>query len=128
MQVNLTEITIALIGIVFTGAIIPLSKAGFAWLKEKTQSEALKSAITEAQTVADGVVAGLQQNVVEGLKAGNADGKLTADEAREVMDTAIGQFVNDLSAKSLKVIEANADDAAQFIANMIEQRLAIYKK
>lgn len=128
MQVNLTEIVIALIGIVFTGVIIPLSRAGFAWLKEKTESEALKSAIDEAQTVADGVVAGLQQNVVEGLKAGNADGKLTADEAREVMDLAIGQFLCDLSEKSLEVIEANANDTAQFIANLIEQRLALYKK
>lgn len=128
MQINLTEIIIALIGIVFTGVVIPLSRAAFAWLREKTQNEALKSAIEEAQTVADGVVAALQTNVVEGLKAGNADGKLTVDEAREVMDMAIGQFLCDLSEKSLEIIEQNADDAAQFIANLIEQRLALYKK
>lgn len=128
MQVNLTEIIIALIGIVFTGVVIPLSRAAFAWLKEKTQSEALRCAIDEAQTVADGVVAALQVNVVEGLKTGNADGKLTMDEAREVMDVAIGQFLCDISEKSLEVIEHNADDAAQFIANMIEQRLTLYKR
>lgn len=128
MHINLTEIIIALIGIVFTGVVIPLSRAGFAWLKEKTQSEALRSAIDEAQTVADGVVAGLQSNVVEGLKLGNVDGKLTLDEAKEVMDMAIDQFLCDLSEKSLELIEQNSDDAAQFIANMIEQRLALYKK
>ena len=78
--------------------------------------------------VADGVVAALQTNVVEGLKAGNTDGKLTVDEAREVMDMAIGQFLCDLSEKSLEAIDQNADDVAQFIANIIEQRLSLYKK
>jgi len=128
MQVNITEIIIALIGVVFTGVVIPLVKAAFDWLKEKTRSEALKSAIEEARTVADGVVAGLQANVVEGLKVKSADGKLTADEAAEVMDMAIGQFLCDISEKSLEIIERNADDAAQFIANLIEQRLSVYKK
>lgn len=128
MQVNLTEIIIALIGIVFTGVIIPLVRVVFVWLKEKTQNEALKSAIEEAQIVADGVVAGLGANVVEGLKQKNEDGRLTADEAMQVMETAIGQFMCDLSERSLEVIEKNADDVAEFISNLIEQRLAVYKK
>lgn len=128
MEVNLTEILIAIIGIIFTGVIIPLVRAAFVWLKEKTDNEALKRALDEAQTVADGVVAGLQVNVVEGLKAKNADGKLTADEAKEVLSTAIGNFLGNLSEKSLEVIENNADDASQFIANLIEQRLNLYKK
>ena len=128
MQVNLTEILIALIGIVFTGVIIPLVRAVFVWLKEKTQNEALKSAIEEAQIVADGVVAGLGANVVDGLKQKNEDGRLTADEAKQVMETAIGQFLSNLSERSLEVIERNADDVAEFISNLIEQRLTVYKK
>ncbi len=128
MQVNLNEILIALIGIVFTGVIIPLVRTVFVWIKEKTKNEALKSAIEEARVVADGVVAGLGANVVEGLKQKNEDGKLTADEAKQVMETAVGQFLCDLSERSLEVIETNADDVAEFISNLIEQRLAVYKK
>ena len=128
MQVNITDIIIALIGIAFTGVIIPLVRAAFVWLKEKTQNEALMSAIEEAQVVADGVVAGLGANVVEGLKRKNEDGRLTADEAVQVMETAIGQFLCNLSERSLEVIESNADDVAEFISNMIEQRLTVYKK
>jgi tryptophanyl-tRNA synthetase len=128
MQVNLTEILIALIGIVFTGVIIPLVRAVFVWLKEKTQNEALKSAIEEAQVVADGVVASLGANLVEDLKKKNEDGRLTTEEAKQVMETAIGQFLCDLSERSLEVIESNADDVAEFISNLIEQRLAAYKK
>ncbi len=128
MQMNITQIVIALIGILFTGVITPLVRAAFVWLKEKTKNEALKSAIEEAQMVADGVVAALGANMVQGLKESSADGKLTAEEAREVMETAIGQFLCDLSERSLEVIEQNADDAAVFISNMIEHRLALYKK
>ena len=78
--------------------------------------------------VADGVVAALSANVVEGLKEKNADGKLSAQEAKEIMEVAIGQFLCDLSSRSLAFIEDNADDAAEYIANLIESRLALSKK
>jgi hypothetical protein len=128
MQVNLTEILIAIIGIIFTGVLIPLVRVGFVWLREKTDNEGLLTAITEAEKVADYVVAGIKANVVDGLKEKSADGKLTADEARLVMDTAIYQFGKDLSQRSLDVIEANADSLTDFIANLIESRLAVSKK
>ena len=128
MELNLTEILIALVGIVFTGVIIPLVRAVFVWLRERTQNEALLSAIQEARMVADGVVAGLQVNIVEGLKEKSPDGKLTPEEAKEIMEVAIGQFLCDLSSRALAVIESNADDAAEYIANLIESRLALSKK
>ncbi|MBT3320512.1 MAG: hypothetical protein HN389_12205 [Clostridia bacterium] len=128
MEVNLTEILIALVGIVFTGVIIPLVRVAFVWLREKTQNEALLSAIEEARMVADGVVAGLQVNIVEGLKEKSTDGKLMPEEAKEIMEVAIGQFLCDLSSRTLAVIENNSDDAAEYIANLIEARLALSKK
>ena len=44
------------------------------------------------------------------------------------MEGAIEQFLSDLSRRSLAVIENNADDAAEYIANLIESRLALSKK
>jgi hypothetical protein len=128
MQVNLTEILIAIIGIIFTGVLIPLVRVAFKWLREKTTNEGLLTAITEAEKVADYVVAGIKASVVDGLKEKNGDGKLTADEARQVMDTAIYLFGRDLSQRSLDVIEANTESTAKFIANLIESRLAVSKK
>jgi hypothetical protein len=128
MQVNLTEILIAIIGIIFTGAIIPLVRIGFKWLKEKTKNEGLLSALNEAEKVADGVVAGMAVNVVEGLKAMNTDGKLTVSEARIVMKQATAIFMADISERSLSVINANSDITANYIANLIESRLAVSKK
>lgn len=128
MQVNGTDIVIAVVGLVFSAVIIPLIRAAFGWLKGKTRSEALRMAMDEAQRVADNVVAGLQANVVNGLKERSEDGKLTMDDAREVADMAVDMFISDLSAGSLAVIEDNADDVAQYISNLIEARLLSTKQ
>lgn len=128
MQVNGTEIVIALVGLVFSAVIMPLVRAAFMWLKSNTKNEALSAALEEAQVVADGVVAGLQANVVDGLKGKSEDGKLDADDVREIADMAVDEFIRDLSARSLMVIEENADDLIAYIGNMIEARLAKAKK
>lgn len=128
MQINVTEVVISIIGIVFTAVVIPLTKAAFSWLRERTHNEALKCAIGEAEAVADNVVASLQANVVEGLKAKSADGKLTADDVSMVAAKAFDMFVSDLSAKSLAVIAGNADDIGAYVRNLIEARLLAVKK
>lgn len=118
-----TQIVIAAAGLVFTGVVIPLFNAAFAWLRGKTQNEALLAALAEAQAVADNVVASLQATVVEGLKRGSADGKLTAGEAREVAGMAANMFLSDLSARSLALLEQNADDVAAYVGHLLEARL-----
>jgi len=122
-MINWTEIIIAGIGIIFTSAIIPLVAAGFKWLRSKTQNEAIKAAISEAEKIADQTIYSLQQTVVDGLKQKNEDGKLTADEAKEVMELAIHNFIADVSSNTLSVLSQNADNIEQYIKNLIESRL-----
>ena len=123
MQINMTEIVIVLVGLVFSGVIIPLTRAAFTWLKGRTQNEALRSALDEAQAVADNVIARLKAGVVDGLKAQSADGRLSVEEARQVLDTAVDMMVSDLSVRTLALIEENADDISAYLANLIEARL-----
>ena len=127
MGIDLTEIVVTMIGLVMSAVIVPLVRAAFVWLKGKTQNEALVSAIAEAEKVAEGVVAGLQATVVAGLKQKSTDGKLSADDAKEVAGMAVGMFLSDLSSRSLQVLEHNADDLSAFIRNMIEAKLAVLK-
>ncbi len=122
-----TQIVIAIVGLMFSAVVIPFVKAAFAWLKEKTQNEALYTALDEAQTVADQVVAGLNATVVDGLKAKSADGRLSADEAKEVALKALDMFLSDLSARSLAVLENKADDLAAYVGNLLEARLHYMK-
>lgn len=122
-----TQIIIACVSLLFTAIIVPLVKAGFVWLKSKTENEALLTAINEAQTVADSVVASLQQNIVGGLKESSTDGKLSPADASNVMESAIKMFCMDISDGALRVIENNADDAAEYIRRLIEARLVKLK-
>ena len=128
MQIDWTQLIIAAAGLVFSAVIIPLVKAAFTWLKGKTENEALQSALGEAQSLADNVVASLQQTVVEGLKKRSTDGKLTADDAREVADLAVEMFLSDLSAKSLALLEDNAGDIIAYVRNLLEARLLRLKE
>lgn len=128
MQIDWTQLIIAAAGLLFSAVIIPLVKAAFGWLKSKTENEAVQAALAEAQAVADTVVASLQQTVVQGLKQRSTDGKLTADDAREVADLAVEMFLSDLSARSLAVIEENADDIIAYVGNLLEARLLRLKE
>ncbi len=128
MQINVTEIVISVMGIVFTAVIIPLTKAAFAWLRERTRSEALLCALDEAEAVADNVVASLQASLVEGLKEKSTDGKLSADDVKMVAAKSFDMFVSDLSAKSLEIIANSADDIGAYVRNLIEARLLAMKK
>lgn len=128
MQIDVTQIIIAGVGLVFTAVILPLVRAAFEWLKGRTNNEALRAAMDEAKTVADSVVASLQASVVDALKERSADGKLSAEEAMEVADMAVEMFLSDISARSLSLLEENADDVTAWIGNMIESRLAQLKK
>jgi Tfp pilus assembly protein FimT len=121
--VDWTQLLIAIVGLAFTAVIAPGIKAWLAWLKGRTKNEALQAALSEAQTVADNVVASLQQTVVDGLKAKSADGKLTAEDAKAVYEQAVESFLADLSAQSLAVLENNADDIVAYVSNLLEARL-----
>jgi len=127
MSIDVTEIIIAVIGIVFTGVVIPLIKALFDWIKSKTASEALKAALDEAQSVADIVVLSLQQTVVDDLKAKSADGKLTAEDAKTVAQKALTQFMHNVSSKTLEVLQNNADNLGDYIRDLLEARLKVLK-
>lgn len=128
MQVNGTQIVITVVSLLFTAVIAPLVRAALQWLKGRTRSEALKTALTEAQTVADNVVAGLEATVVTALKEKSEDGKLCADDARVVASMAVDAVLRDLSTQTLAVLKDNAEDISVYISNLIEARLARYQK
>ena len=83
----------------------------------------MKAAISEVESVADGVIARLEASMVKDLKAKGEDGKLSAEDATEVLDTAVEMVISDLSVSTINLIQDNADDIAAYIANQIEKQL-----
>lgn len=126
-MVDWTEVLIAGVGILFTAIIIPLAKAAFDWLKGKTKNEAIQSALSEAEKIADQTVLGLKQTLVDGLKAAHADGKLTAEEITTVSGKALSLFVDSVSVKTIETLDANIEDVEGYIKNLIESRIAKLK-
>jgi len=122
-----TQVVTAAAGLIFTGVVIPLLNAAFVWLKSKTKNLGLLAALNEAQTVADNVVASLQSTVVDALKKKSENGKLTANEAKEVAALAAKQFISDLSERSSELLKNGADDFAAYVARLIEARLVLLK-
>jgi hypothetical protein len=123
-----SEIVIAAVGLVFSAVVLPLVKAAFTWLKSRTENEAVQTALDEAKTVADNVVASLKATMVDGLKAKSADKKLSAAEAQEVTKKAMRMFLSDLSQRSLEVLGSNADDISAYVGNLLEARLLALKE
>jgi len=124
---DVTELVIAGMGFVFSAVVIPLVRALFRWLSEKTQNEALLTALRETQDVADNVVAGLQGTLVAEMKKRSVDGKLSAGDAHEAADTARRMFFRDISERTLAVLQNNADDLGAYIGNLLEARLVRLK-
>lgn len=123
-----TQIVIATVGLVFSAVVIPLVKAAFVWLENKTENETMRAVLDEAKTVADNVVASLKATAVDAMKAKSADGKLSTAEMKEVAQKAMDMFFSDLSARSLEVLENSADDLAAYVGNLLEARLLCLKE
>ncbi|MCK9479871.1 MAG: hypothetical protein M0R40_10305 [Firmicutes bacterium] len=123
-MINWTDVVIAGIGIVFTGAIIPLVKAGIQWLRSKSNSEAIRSALDEAERIAEKTVLNLQQTMVDGLKDA---GEFTSEKAKEVMELAFQNFINDISQETFKTLTNNVESIEQYVRSLIEARLYAMK-
>ena len=126
----LVKVIISIIGVV-TATVIPiLTKAAFAWLKEKAGliqeqklSTALVSALDEAEIVAGNVVAGLQATLVYQLREKSKDGTLSKKDVALITQTAFESFTSDISAKSYELLENNADNIMAAVGNLIEKKL-----
>lgn len=123
MEIDITEVIVATISLIFTCVIVPVMAAVFKWLRSKTKNEALVTALSEAETIATNVVSSLQTNVVEALKTASMDGKLSDQEVTEIRKKALDMFLSDLSKQSYNVINANADDIGAWVQNLFEKRL-----
>lgn len=127
-MIDWTDVVIACVSLLFTAIIIPLVRAGFVWLTGKAKNEAILTALKEAEKIADNVVASLQASVVDEMKAKSADGKLTWEEIAELSERAFNMFISDISWQTRDTLLANADDIEKYVRNLIEARLAEFKK
>jgi hypothetical protein len=95
-------ILVTLVGGMLTWALGMFSK----WLSSRTKNEGTVAIIAQATDAAQTAVAAVQGTTVAGLKAANADGKLTAEEAKAVLADALAAAKAVLGTKGLDTLKS----------------------
>lgn len=96
--------------------------------KTKTNNETVKTYIDLVADNATNVVESLNQTLVEQLKAASADGKLTAEDATNIKNTAFTMLVDTLSDDVLEIIGTVFGDTKTYLNNVIEKAVTSSKK
>ena len=111
------SLVVALIGVAGTWLSIQIGKA--------KQLQTVQMATDEGKEAAITTVMGLQQTVVDDLKAAAVDGKLTKEEIAKLKSDLLSMSMTKLSDTSVKILTAAGVDISAIIAGAGE---ALIKK
>jgi len=100
------------IGLAALQIVSPLLIAALTWaaaklasyIKSKVNSEYLRGVLVRLDEAVVTAVKGLQQTVVDEIKAANADGKITEAEKKRIKDSALANVKSYLGAKGINVL------------------------
>lgn len=101
--------------------ITALLKVKTEQIKANTENEHMKVALDMVSANAIDIVTMLNQTVVEGLKAANADGKLSSEEAIAIKDQALNMLIAMLSEDAKEIISKLYGDVDTYLSNLIER-------
>lgn len=90
-------------------------------IKERTKNEKIKACIDIVADDAINIVYMLNQTVVEGLKEGSLDGRLTAADAANIKSMAFNMLLNTLSQDVKDTINSVYGDLDTYLNNVIEK-------
>lgn len=97
----------------------------------KIKDQNVKNAISSAEDCITTVVLKFSQTVVDDLKAKSADGKLTADEIKQIQQNSLAEVEKLISSDIFNTIDTVFGDAESWIKCKIEaevKKLKINKK
>ena len=90
-------------------------------IKEKTKNEKIKTCIDIVADDAINIIYMLNQTVVDGLKEGSLDGKLTAEDAANIKSMAFNMLINTLSQDVKDTITEVYGNLDTYLNNVIEK-------
>jgi len=105
--------------LIMAGVVYALTAAGI-YLSNKYRNNQLVQALLILNQLVMDVVKELNQSVVEDLKAARADGKLTADEAKQIKDKAIDLILSRLDSGFIRVIQGVFGSVYPVVSTKIE--------
>lgn len=116
---------------IFGELILAVIGIAAAWVLSKIAKSAelsnIHRAMQEVVAASEETVLELQQTVVEGWKAGHADGKLTKEEIDSLNCQLVSKTLNKLSAPATQVLHAAGVDLSGIIRSSAEALIARMK-
>lgn len=122
-----TQIIISLITLVIAPCAIAVTKSIVSLLAAKTKDARLQAVIADVGTAVSTAVDSLSQTVVEGLKAQSADGKLTEEDAKKILNEAASKAESMISATTIAFVQEQGKDISEYLVDKIEAYIATKK-
>ena len=125
---QITQIIIAIITFIVAPFVIRLTNAKVAEIAAKTKDARLKAVIADVGSAVATAVDSLAQTTVESLKAASADGKLTADDAKNILIQAATKAETMLTADTIAFVQRQSKDVGEYLVDKIEAYIAAKKE
>lgn len=118
-----TDTIVAVLVPALLGLLATLMLKANAYLRTKLGLTSIDFATTKLDSVIPAIVAEADATIVSGLRAANADGKITADEAREVMLAVIERVKAQLGSAGFDEVKKHLGVDAETLLAIIRSRI-----
>ncbi len=105
------------------GLLVALAALAVRWLNTKIKDEKWIAVIDKLNDAVSTAVLSVQQTVVDGLKAANADGKLTDVEKAKVFGDALAQVKAILGVKGIEALRAALSAGTVTLEDFLKARI-----
>ncbi len=122
--VEIVAPVVATLLVVLLGYAIAFIRKQTAKLGNDLARDAILAALVEAEKVATDAINATNQKFVADIKAANADGKLTKEEAQQAMGMAVDYFIQNMTTRGLSVLEAAIGPVEAWLKDFLEAKIA----
>lgn len=107
--------------------LIALIAMGFSYLRKRVKWLDQIRVDEQVEQMVKNVVISLQEDIVEGFKEANEDGKLTPEEIAMIKQQALSNLMQLLTAEQQAVLATLTEDISAWLAGTIQRVLVEFK-
>lgn len=122
-----TEIITTIIVTIIAPCLIALTRSVLRYWATNIESERLSAVILDVESAVSTVVDSLTQTVVADIKAATIDGKLSDEDAQNILNNAISLTKNYLRVETKQYLQREGVNIGDYLADKIEAAIAARK-
>ena len=122
-----TEISITIITAIIAPCLIAITRSVLRYWATTIESDRLSAVILDVESAVSTVVDSLTQTVVADIKASTIDGKLSDEDAQNILSNAISMTKNYLRVETKQYLQREGVNIGDYLADKIEAAIAARK-